>query len=80
MDFYGDAREYVKECIWADNQKIEEFDEEEKTRISLTTSQVLPVQEWVLAQGADAGPVSPDWFVEQWKDTVRGMAERAGLN
>ena len=79
VDFYGDAREYVKECIWADNQKLEEFEEEEKTRITLTTSQVLSVKEWVLAQGANAVPVSPDWFVEQWKDAVRGMVERAGL-
>ena len=79
VDFYGDAREYVKECIWADNQKIEEFDEEEKTRISLTTSQVLSVKEWVLAQGANAVPVSPDWFVDEWKEIVQGMAENAGL-
>ncbi len=79
VDFYGDAREYVKECIWAEDQKIEEFEEEEKTRITLTSRQVLPVKEWILAQGANAIPVSPDWFVDEWKDAVRGMAENAGL-
>ena len=65
IDFYGESREYVKEYIWADNQKLKEFDNEDKTRISLTTSQVFPVLEWVLAQGGNAIPVSPDWFVKR---------------
>ena len=79
VDFYGDAREYVKECIWADDQKIEDFDEEEKTRITLSTMQVLHVKKWILAQGANAVPVEPDWFVDEWKEEIRRMAENAGL-
>ncbi len=79
VDFYGDAREYVKECIWAEDQKIEEFEEDEKTRITLTSRQVLPVKEWILAQGANAVPVSPGWFVDEWTEVVQGMAENAGL-
>ena len=79
VDLYDDAREYVKECIWADDQKIEEFEKEEKTRITLTTRQVLPVKEWILKQGANAIPVEPEWFVDEWTEVVRGMAENAGL-
>ncbi|MBQ3687246.1 MAG: WYL domain-containing protein [Treponema sp.] len=80
VDFYGDSREYVKECIWADDQKLEDFDDEDRTRISFSCTQEFPVKEWILKQAGNAVPVSPDWFVEQWKDDVRGMAERAGLS
>lgn len=76
IDFYASSREYVKSCIWADNQTFTDFDGEDKTRISFSSTQVLKVQEWVLSQGANAVPVSPDWFVEEWKETVQNMAER----
>lgn len=31
IDFYGVARQYVKDCIWSDNQKITDIEDEEKT-------------------------------------------------
>ena len=76
IEFYGDARSNVREFIWSDNQKIEENLEENKTILSFTSSQWLPVQKWVLSFGADAKPLEPDWFVEEWKETVRKMAEK----
>ena len=79
VDFYGDAREYIKACIWADDQKLEDFDEEDKTRVTFSCSQELPVKQWILRQAGNAIPVSPDWFVEQWKSVIREMAESAGL-
>lgn len=79
IDFYAESREYVKSCNWADNQTFTEFEDEDKTRISFSSTQVLKVQEWVLSQGANAVPVSPEWFVEEWKETVQKMAERAIL-
>lgn len=79
VDFYEDACEYVKECVWADNQKLVDFDDEEKTRVSFSSTQWLKVLEWVLAQGANAVPVSPKWFVDEWKEEVRGMAENSGF-
>ena len=79
VDFYGDAREYIKACIWADDQKLEDFDEEDKTRVTFSCSQELPVKQWILRQAGNAVPVSPDWFVEQWKSVIRDMAESAGL-
>ena len=79
VDFYGDAREYVKECIWADDQKLEDFDDEDKTRITFSCTQALPVREWILKQAGSAVPVSPDWFVDEWKDCIGAMMERAGL-
>ena len=76
IEFYGDARSNVREFIWSDNQKIEENQEENKTILSFTSSQWLPIQKWVLSFGADAKPLEPDWFVEEWKETVRKMAEK----
>ena len=35
IDFYAESREYVKSCIWADNQTFTDFEDEDKTRISL---------------------------------------------
>ncbi len=79
IDFYAESREYVKSCIWADNQTFTDFEDEDKTRISFSSNQVLKVQEWVLSQGANAVPVSPEWFVAEWKETVQKMAGRASL-
>jgi hypothetical protein len=75
IDFYGDARQYVKDCIWADNQEITDIEEEEKTRIRFSSTQWLKVKEWILAQGANAIPRSPKWFVDDWKNTVQEMME-----
>ena len=32
-------------------------------------------KEWILAQGANAIPRSPKWFVDDWKNTVQEMME-----
>ena len=77
IDFYGDACSYVKECVWADNQELVDYTDEEKTRMTFSSTQWLKVLEWVLSQGANAIPVSPDWFVDEWKSAVGGMAENA---
>ena len=75
IDFYGEARQYVKDCIWADNQEITDIEEEEKTRIKFSSTQWLKVKEWILAQGANAIPRGPKWFVDDWKNTVQEMME-----
>ncbi len=59
IDFYGNARQYVKDCIWADNQKITDIAKEEKTRIEFSAAQWLKVKEWILSQGKNAIPRSP---------------------
>ena len=33
--------------------------------------------EWILAQGANAVPQSPQWFVADWKKIVKAMMKRA---
>ncbi len=75
IDFYGVARQYVKDCIWADNQKLTDIEDEAKTRIEFTSTQWLKVKEWILAQGENAIPRSPEWFVNSWEKTVRAMAK-----
>ena len=79
IEFYNDSRQYVKECIWAENQKITEYDDENRTEIRFVSSQGLKIREWVLSQGANARPLKPDWFVKDWKhqiDEMRKLAER----
>ena len=34
------------------------------------------VMEWILSQGFHAVPISPDWFVDNWKLTVEAMMKR----
>ena len=77
IDFYRDARVFVKGCVWADNQTLTDFDSEDKTRISFSSTQVLKVQEWMLSQGANAVPVSPAWLVDERRETVQAMAKNA---
>ena len=75
IEFYGEARSFVHEYIWCDNQILEEYPKENKTVISFTTSQWEPVQKWLLSFGEKARPLEPDWFVKEWKESIRKMSE-----
>lgn len=76
IDLYNDAREIVKERLLADNQKITDFENEGRTCVEFSSTQTLKVMEWVLSQGSNAIPVSPEWFVDNWKATVKTMMKR----
>lgn len=75
IDFYDDARQLVKERVWADDQKIIDSDEEDMTTITFSSSQSDKVLEWVLSQGMRARPVAPAAFVERWKNEIRGLCK-----
>ena len=77
IDFYNDGRQYVKECVWAENQKITDYDDENRTEISFVSSQGLKIREWVLSQGANARPLKPEWFVKDWKKQLEEMRKLA---
>ena len=76
IEFSGDARSIVRECIWADNQIIEENQKAATTTISFTSSQWIPIFRWLLSFGENARPLEPDWLVEQWKESIRKMSEK----
>lgn len=73
LEFYGEARSIVRECIWADNQILEENQKEGTTTISFSSSQWIPVFRWLLSFGENARPLEPDWLVERWKESVKKM-------
>ena len=75
IDFYDDARQFVKDCVWADDQEFIDIDEENTTIIKFSSSQSLKVLEWVLSQGVNARPRAPEEFVERWKNEIRGLAK-----
>jgi len=79
IEFYGSSRQYIKDCIWAEDQELIDHDAENKTTIKFTSSQSLKIMEWVLAQGMKAKPIAPESFVELWKKEIRGMMKKAGL-
>ncbi|MCR5723827.1 MAG: WYL domain-containing protein [Treponema sp.] len=71
--FYGEARNEVREWIWADDQRLEEDPEHGTTTITFTSSQWIPIQRWLLSFGENARPLAPGWFVEAWKTSVQNM-------
>lgn len=73
IEFYGEARSIIRENIWADNQTIEIDKKEGAVKLVFTTSQWIPVLRWVLSFGANAFPLEPDWFVEEWKKNIIKM-------
>ena len=75
IEFYGDARAFVHEYIWSDNQIYEDNQKENKTVISFTSSQWEPIQKWVLSFGENARPLEPDWFVNEWKEKIQKMSQ-----
>lgn len=75
IEFYGEARRIIRENVWADNQTIEIDKKEGAVKLVFTTSQWIPVLMWVLSFGANARPLEPDWFVEEWTKNVLKMYE-----
>ena len=73
IEFYGDARKSCHEYVWSDNQVLKENQKENKTILTFTTSQWIPVKKWLLSFGCDVKPLEPDWFVEDWKKTLLEM-------
>lgn len=78
--FFGNvARKRVHKYIWADDQKLEDFPQEEKSILSFSSSQWIPIQQWLLSFGGDAIPLEPDWFVENWKSEIEKMTKNVNL-
>ena len=75
IDFYDDARQFVKDCVWADDQEFIDSEEENMTTIKFSSSQSAKVLEWVLSQGVRARPIAPEDFVERWKNEIRSLAK-----
>lgn len=75
IDFYDDSRQFVKDCIWADDQEFSEIEEEHTTTITFSSSQSTKVLEWVLSQGVNARPIAPAEFVDRWKNEIKGLAK-----
>ncbi len=73
IEFYGDARKVVREFLWADNQVKVESPEEDKTTLSFSSSQWIPIFRWMLSFGENAKSVEPEWFVDHWKNSVMKM-------
>lgn len=78
IKFYGSARQYIKDYIWADDQQIVDDETEKCSTITFSSAQSVKVLEWVLSQGGKAKPLEPDWFVEKWEKEIRAMNKRMG--
>ena len=74
IEFYDDARQFVKSCVWADDQVFYDEDEEDITTIKFSSSQSMKIMEWILSQGVRARPIAPESFVKRWENEVRGMS------
>lgn len=80
IEFSGESRSIVRECVWSDNQEIEENQQAGTTTISFTSSQWIPIFRWLLSFGENARPLEPDWFVEDWKNSIKKMYEKSLLS
>lgn len=77
IEIHGKARRFVHERLWADDQKFEEHDDDDKTIMTFSSSQWIPIERWLLQLGGEARPLEPDWFVDDWKEQILGMAKNA---
>lgn len=73
IEFYENARQMIKDCIWADDQIIYDDNTRNCTTIEFSSTQFLKIEEWILSQGCYAKPIEPQWLVEDWKGHVREM-------
>lgn len=76
IEFYGDARPVIREIVLADDEKIEEDDKRDATIVTFSSTQYYRIEEWMLSFGRNVKPISPDWFVEDWKWEIGEMVKR----
>lgn len=74
--FYGESRLAIKDSVWADDQKITEYDEEGKTEIVFSAAQGYRILKWVLSHGSNAQPLEPEDFVQDWQAEIQAMLRR----
>ena len=72
IEIFGAEAQWVKDHIWAADQKIKET----KTglKLSFTSNQLDKVLRWILALGTSAKPLAPKELVQDWEKEVRGMS------
>ena len=73
IEFYANARQMVKSCVWAEDQHLQDDDTRDCTTITFTATQTLKIEEWVLSQGMFAKPLEPEWLVKSWKEHAENM-------
>ncbi len=66
---------YSKDRIWGKNQTVEETDD--GYILSFEASQYLPILRWVLGWGEEVTPLDPPKLVEDWKQRIEKMKDRA---
>ena len=79
IEFYDDARQLVKDSVWADDQEFTDYDEDNLTIMKFSTSQSQKVLEMVLSQGVNARPLAPAEFVTRWQNQIKGMMKYSGI-
>ena len=69
--FYKESIAWVRERLWAEDQKIKNTSD--GVIISFTSTQYQKVLEWVLSRGCMAKPLEPEQLVKDWNRHVREM-------
>lgn len=78
VKFYEPSSYFVKNQIWHENQKINEYEEEGKNILELTLNYGMPEEliGKVLKYGSTAEIISPKELRNQWIDEIRKIAEK----
>ncbi len=76
IEFYDEARIWVREYQWADDQVLVEDEEHKKTILKFSSSQWIPIERWLFSFWSLAKPLAPDWLVAFWKEEIKKMETR----
>lgn len=80
IEFCDELRPLARGLVLADDEKIMEDDERGVTTVTFSSTQHYRIVEWMLSFGYRARPVSPDWFVDIWKEEVQWLWESVQEN
>jgi hypothetical protein len=76
VEFYDESVAWVRERLWAEDQKITETGD--SALMEFTSTQFDKVLEWVLSRGCTARPLEPAGLVKAWRGHIRELAKMAG--
>lgn len=81
VKLFSTARDEIVNCAFAEKQKIlEKNDEEKSITVKFMASEFLNVHKWILSQGANAIPLSPQDLVDAWENEIYCLIQNSGIN
>lgn len=81
VKLFSASRHEIVNCAFVENQKIVDVNDEEKSiTVKFMASEFLNVHQWIMSQGANVIPLSPQNLVDAWENEIYCLIQKSGID